>query len=151
MKRHNFLSTFLTLTLVFPGLAELKGQTESTNTPEISYTVARQYSTTAADTVSVEVKIAKSQFNSPLLVGVSLKDSLNVLVFEKVAEIALISGASLDSTRHFEVNAQNFIFRLKNIPAKRYKLSVQAIQEDTNGFFIEQEEDWRPVLKRDIR
>ena len=150
MKRPNFLSTLLTLTWVFPGLAELKSQTENTNTPEISYTVARQY-TAEQDTLSVEIKIAKSQFNSPLLVGISLKDSSNVLVFEKVAEIALISGASLDNTRHFEVDAQNFIFRLKNIPAKRYKLSVQAIQEDTNGFFIEQQEDWRPVLKRDNR
>lgn len=90
----------------------------------------------------IEVRIAKSQFDSPTLVTMTLKNQQDSLVLEKVAELDLISGARADSLKVFSVDRNNFIFTIRNIPPKKYKILFQVIQDNGEAFYVRSEENW---------
>ncbi len=90
----------------------------------------------------IEFKIPKKQFDSPVLLTLSLLGNSDSVIFEKVVEKELLMAIATDTSNHFSMNSTEFIMLVTGIPAQIYKTRFQVIQQDGTVFFMVREEDW---------
>ena len=117
---------------------ELRGQAADGVPGDFNYSVST-IDMAGADQM-LEIRIPKSQFESPLLFTMTMKSKQDSVVFEKVVEQALLSAARHDEENVFDLDKDDFILRVKGVPARKYKINFQVIQSD-GAVFIKSEEE----------
>lgn len=90
----------------------------------------------------IRLIIPHAQFDTPEHIVVALLTTDRETAFSFVANKDLLGGGRTDSLRVFEVDHENFIFNLRNVPARKYKIVLQVMGEDGSARFIHKEEDW---------
>jgi hypothetical protein len=99
-------------------------------------------STNQKGPAGIRITIPHDQFDNPEHVILALMTANGETVFSFVAHEDLLSGGKTDTLNVFEIDKENFVFNVRNVPPKKYKVVLQVLGANGSAQFVNKEEDW---------